>query len=350
MKSGDSAFGGRAQRLSQIGELALIRRIQGGEAPGDSSGVKTGIGDDTAVLSLTPGAVLLATTDLVVEDIHFRRSWASPRDIGWKAMAVNLSDIAAMGGRPRWALVGLAVPDSTTIDDVDRMYSGMREAAAPHGVTIVGGDCSSSPQPWAIDVTMLGEHQGTPRLRSMAKIGDAVAVTGALGGSAAGLAILEAGQRGANIQYAVRARTIAAHLNPEARVREGAWLGRHAAVHAMMDLSDGLTTDLGHICRASGAGARIMVDRIPIDPATREVARALDRDALVWASTGGEDFELLLTCDADAADELREGLLRETGTLLTVIGSVEPSEAGLSYVDARGAAVTLPQGYGHFSG
>ncbi len=339
----------RGQRVSHIGELALIRRIQDAGAAAAGAGVKTGIGDDTAVLALTPGAVLLATTDLVVEDVHFRRSWASPHDIGWKAMAVNLSDIAAMGGRPRWALIGLAIPDSTAVDDVDALYAGMRAAAAPHGVTIVGGDCSSSPRPWAVDVTMLGEHSGTPRLRSMAKVGDAVAVTGALGGSAAGLATLESGDR-IEIDAELRASVVAAHLNPEARVREGAWLGAHPGVHAMMDVSDGLTTDLAHICRASGTGARIAVDRIPISRATREVARALDRDALVWACTGGEDFELLLTCAPGAVDELAQDLLRETGTALTAIGRIEPAEAGIGYVDSHGAAVALPRGYGHFGG
>ncbi|MCI0547241.1 MAG: thiamine-phosphate kinase, partial [Candidatus Rokubacteria bacterium] len=172
--------------LSRLGELALIEQIRGASAGGIAPGVRAGIGDDTAVLEPTPRAVLLATTDLLLEDIHFRRPGAAPCDIGWKALAVNLSDVAAMGGRPRWALVALAVPGATDASEVEAFYAGMREAAAPHGVAIVGGDTAASPGGWMVNVTLLGEHGGAPRLRSAARPGDAVAVTGSLGASAAG--------------------------------------------------------------------------------------------------------------------------------------------------------------------
>src|SRR5262249_54462126 len=158
----------------------------------------------------------------VVEDVHFRRAWASPRDIGWKAMAVNLSDVAAMGGLPRWALVGLVLPASADVDEVDELYSGLRAAAGPHRVSIVGGGCSASAERWMIDVTLLGEHTGQPRLRSMAESGDAVVVTGSLGRSAAGLALLELEQEmAAVIPAEVRAEIVTAHLRPTPRVAEG---------------------------------------------------------------------------------------------------------------------------------
>ncbi|MBF8287537.1 MAG: Thiamine-monophosphate kinase [Candidatus Rokubacteria bacterium] len=341
-------------RSSSPGELELIRLIRRTVERSPAERVETGIGDDTAVLLPQPGARLLATTDLIVEDVHFRRAWASPFDIGWKAMAVNLSDIAGKGGQPLWALVALALPAPADPAEVESLYEGMRQAAAPHGVAIVGGDTSVSPRGWFVNVTLLGEHLGVPRLRSAAKPGDAVAVTGTLGRSAAGLAALEAGRARLG---AVRPETIevvtAAHLRPTARVAEGRWFGAAAGVHAMMDCSDGLATDLGHICRESRVGARVELDRLPADPAAREVAVALGADALSWATSGGEDFELLLTCDPASVDALRDGLGRATGTALTVVGEIEAFnalEAGVTFLGAGGLRVAIPAGYEHFSG
>ena len=338
-------------RSSSPGELEIIRLIRRTVERSPAERVETGIGDDTAVLLPQPGARLLATTDLIVEDVHFRRAWASPFDIGWKAMAVNLSDIAGKGGQPLWALVGLALPAPADPAEVEALYEGMRRAAAPHGVAIVGGDTSVSPRGWFVNVTLLGEHLGVPRLRSAAKPGDAVAVTGTLGRSAAGLAALEAGRARLG---AVRPETIevvtAAHLRPTARVAEGGWFGAAAGVHAMMDCSDGLATDLGHICRESRVGARVELDRLPVDPAAREVAGALSADALSWATSGGEDFELLLTCDPAAVHALSDGLGRATGTALTVVGEIETLEKGVTFLGAGGVGVAIPAGYEHFSG
>jgi len=338
-------------RSSAPSELDLIRLIRRTVERSPAERVETGIGDDTAVLLPQPGARLLATTDLIVEDVHFRRAWASPFDIGWKAMAVNLSDIAGKGGHPLWALVGLALPAPADPVEVEALYEGMRRAAAPHGAAIVGGDTSVSPRGWFVNVTLLGEHLGVPKLRSAAKPGDAVAVTGTLGRSAAGLAALEAGRARLG---AVRPETIeavtAAHLRPTARVAEGRWLGAAAAVHAMMDCSDGLATDLAHICRESGVGARVELDRLPVDPAAREVAGALGADALSWTTSGGEDFELLLTCERASVDALRDGLGRATGTALTVVGEIEALAEGVTFLGAGGLRVAIPAGYEHFSG
>jgi thiamine-monophosphate kinase len=336
----------------------MVRLIRRATARLGDRGVLTGIGDDTAVLAVTPGAKLLATTDLLIEDIHFRRAYASPRDIGWKALAVNLSDIASMGGTPRFALVGLAIPAPPRLDEVEAFYGGMSDAAAPHGVSIVGGDLSTSPAGWMINVTVLGEHAGTPRLRSAARPREAVAVTGVLGRSAAGLARLEREARAAGSTGGVRREIAeeiaAAHLRPQARVAEGRWLGAAPAVHAMMDLSDGLATDLDHICRESRVGARILTHRLPVAPATRDAAGVLGGDALRWATSGGEDYELLLTCDPDAVDRLAAGLRAATGTALTVIGEIcelEPGQGpGVAFLGADGEPVRLPAGYEHFGG
>jgi thiamine-monophosphate kinase len=333
--------------VRQVGELGLIRRIREGE--GEAPGVLTGIGDDTAVLSLTPGALLLATTDLLVEDVHFRRRSASPCDIGWKAMAVNLSDIAAMGGQPRWALVAAALPPATDVEAVEAFYAGMRELAAMHQVGIVGGDTSASPAGWIINVTILGEHTGTPKLRSAARPGDVVAVTGTLGRSAAGLALLEGGrtQTERTIGEEAWSELTRAHLRPVPRVTEGRWLGAQPSVHAMMDCSDGLATDLGHVCRESGTGARIEIDRLPIAAAVTAAARALARDAREWAASGGEDYELLVTCERADFDALRAGLRAATGAPLTEIGSIVAGRE-IRYVDERGQPVTVRPGYEHF--
>jgi thiamine-monophosphate kinase len=340
--------------LGGLGERGLIRRIRRSAAAGaGSSGVEVGIGDDTAVLTVPPGHKLLATTDLLIEDVHFRRTSAAPADIGWKALAVNLSDIAAMGGVPRWALVALAVPADTDVEAVDAFYAGMAEAAAPHGVTVVGGDTSASPGGWTVNVTLLGIHPGEPRLRSHARAGDAVAVTGSLGGAAAGLHALEIGldrARDTGLAAARLGEITRAHLRPRARIAEGRWLGQAPGVHAMMDCSDGLVTDLGHIGRESGVGARVRLDRVPVAAAAREAARALGADAQEWAVSGGEDYELLLTCDPAAADRLSGGLVEATGTPLTVIGRIEGAAGEIVFVDADGAPVAVRGGFEHFHG
>lgn len=338
--------------LSGLGELGLIRRIRSA-AGVDAPGVEVGIGDDTAVLAVPPGHKLLATTDLLIEDVHFRRASAGPADIGWKALAVNLSDIAAMGGIPRWALVALAVPVETDVDAVDAFYAGLTEAAAPHGVTVVGGDTSASTAGWTVNVTLLGIHPGEPRLRSYARPGDAVAVTGGLGASAAGLHALEMGldqARAAGVAGARLGEITRAHLRPRARVAEGRWLGRAPGVHAMMDCSDGLATDLGHICRESGVGVRARLEAIPIAAAAREAGRALSVDARDWAVRGGEDYELLLTCAPAAADGLIAGLAAATGTVLTVIGRIEGAAGEVVFVDAAGDPVPMRSGFEHFHG
>jgi thiamine-monophosphate kinase len=342
------------ERVGGLGELGLIRRIRRTAAAGTAApGVEAGIGDDAAVLSVPPGHKLLATTDLLIEDVHFRRISAAPADIGWKALAVNLSDIAAMGGIPRWALVALALPAETDVDAVDAFYAGMAEAAAPHGVTVVGGDTSTSPGGWMVNVTLLGVHPGEPRLRSHARAGDAVAVTGSLGASAAGLHALEIGldrARDAGLAGARLGEITRAHLRPRARVAEGRWLGQAPGVHAMMDCSDGLATDLGHICRESGAGSRVQLERVPVAAAAREAARVLGGDAREWAVSGGEDYELLLTCDPAAADRLGAGLVEATGTALTVIGRIEGAAGEPVFVDADGTPVAVRGGFEHFHG
>jgi len=331
----------------RLTELALIRALRGRFRPG--SGVRVGIGDDCAVLELPGGSLLLATTDLLIEDVHFRRRYAEPADIGWKALAVNVSDIASMGGRPRWALVALACPEGTTMDEVEAFYEGIHALGDEHEVALVGGDTSASPSGWAVNITLLGEATCPPVLRSGARAGDVVAVTGDLGRSAAGLAVLERREAPAGVPADALAALTAAHLRPRPRVKEGQWLAAAGGVTAMIDLSDGLATDLRHIADESRLAGRVDLGRLPIAEATRAVARATKHDAVAWATGGGEDYELLLTCDAAALDRLRDGLLRATGATLTAIGAVEAGGANVAFIGADGRAVDVGPGFEHFT-
>jgi thiamine-monophosphate kinase len=323
--------------------IEISRRASAGGA-----GVRVGIGDDCAVLEPGPGRLLLATTDLMIEDVHFRRRWAAPADLGWKSLAVNLSDVAAMGGRPRWALIALACPDGVSVEDAEGFYSGLLALAAEHDVAVVGGDTSASPGGWLVNVTVLGEALAAPVLRSTARAGNVVAVTGALGRAAAGLALLEQPAAPAGVTPAALDDVRDAHLRPRPRVREGQWLASAGGVTAMIDLSDGLATDLGHIAEESGVGARIPLDRVPVGEGARAVAAALGRDALAWATGGGEDYELLLTCEAGAFARLADGLAAATGARLAAIGEVAPAGAGVRYTDASGREVTVAPGFEHF--
>ncbi|MBI4638432.1 MAG: thiamine-phosphate kinase [Candidatus Rokubacteria bacterium] len=333
-----------AGRLTERALIGIARRRAGDVLPG----VRVGIGDDCAVLEPRAGAPLLATTDLLVEDVHFRRRWTSPADLGWKSLAVNLSDIAAMGGRPRWALVALACPAETSLEEVEAFFGGALALASAHDVVLVGGDTSASPSGWIVNVTLLGEAATAPLLRSTARVGDVLAVTGPLGRSAAGLTLLELPAPPPAVPADASTDVRAAHLRPRPRLREGQWLAAAGGVTAMIDLSDGLAADVAHIAEESRVGARVDLPRLPVDESTRCVARALDRDPLAWATGGGEDYELLLACDSHALDRLTAGLALATGAVLSPIGEIVERKEGVRFVGAGGRDVQVAPGFEHF--
>ncbi len=271
-------------RLKHLGErraVARIRRAFGGRR----ADVLIGIGDDAALVR-APAALLL-TTDVLVEDEDFRRDYHPPRLLGRKALNVNLSDIAAMGGRPRHALVGLALPGDTDVAWLRRFMGGLREAAREAGVALVGGDLSAA-EKIMISVTVTGEAK-LPVRRSGARPGDSIFVSGTLGDAAGGLRLLEKG----GIHGVVKAvrPLVDAFLDPAPRLELGRRLAGGRLASAMIDLSDGLSVDLAHICEESRVGAEVEASRVPVSPALGRFAH----DPLALALDGGEDFELLFT-------------------------------------------------------
>lgn len=304
--------------VADVGEFGVISRLRQrfGEA---GVGVVRGIGDDTAALQVTPGHLLLATTDAAVEGVHFIRASTTPRALGRRVLAVNLSDVAAMGGIPRWALISFSLPGSTPIQFVDELAEGFGEEAARYQVGIVGGNLARSPERMVLDLTLLGEGEpGRVVYRTGAKAGDRVLVTGTLGDAAAGLAIL-LGQAPADVPGADT--LIARQQIPTPRVEAGQAIAHSGMATAMIDLSDGLAADLGHLAEDNRLGAIALADSLPLSPALDALARASGHDPLAWALHGGEDYELLLTAPPDCAADLI-ATLATIGVQLTDVGEM----------------------------
>lgn len=292
--------------MRPIGEFELIALFTR-EAPAAGAGVVAGIGDDAAVLRPPPGELLVSTVDAVVDRVHFGRAFA-PEDVGWKALAVNLSDVAAMGARPLWALVALATPRREDPSRLARIGRGLASCARAHRVAVVGGNVTRASE-LSLTVTVLGSARpGRILRRSGARAEDALLVSGTLGDAALGLL------PGAAPALARRQR------RPTPRLALGRALAGIA--HACIDVSDGLLQDLGHLCRASGVGASLRLSELPLSPAYLRVARGL-ADPFEPALSGGEDYELLAAVPVRRVPEaLRAG--RRARTPLTVVGSVVP--------------------------
>ncbi|MDR7417812.1 MAG: thiamine-phosphate kinase [Armatimonadota bacterium] len=346
-------------RVADLGELAVLARIV--ERVGAQDGaIVVGIGDDTAALRVTPGMLTLLTTDALVEDVHFRRATSSPADVGWKALAINASDIAAMGGRSRHAVVSLMLPADLDAAWVDGLYDGLLMMAASCGVTVVGGNLAQAPV-IIVDVALLGEVEPDRLIRrDGARAGDLLAVTGTLGRAAAGLVALtehladgavchaHAPDRAAEDHATAIAPAIAAQRRPEPRLAAGRVLAGAGGVHAMIDLSDGLALDLWRLCEASGVGVRLDAARLPVDPCVPVVAMRSGRSALQLAIAGGEDYELLFAVAERDAGRVLARLQAETGLAATVIGQVLPLSAGRSVVVDGAPRPLDASGWTHF--
>ena len=310
-------------------------------------GVLTGIGDDAAVLEVAADKLLLATCDIQIDGVHFQMKAFSPEDIGVKSAAVNLSDIAAMGGVPRFALVSLAIPPETEATFLHRLYDSLQRSLRLHGAEIVGGNTAALPERLAIDVTLIGEVERDAVLRrSGASPGDVLCVTGPLGASRAGLMLLEEGAP--SVETSHRMAALGAHRTPIPRVREGRTLSSTHWVSACIDVSDGLLGDARHLSEESGARIVIDTGRVPIADCAIAVARAAKVDAIDLALLGGEDYELLFTVPKNALDHVTERLLRETGTSAVPIGEVVDGPTELLLRRNGKCAPPDDHGFDHF--
>lgn len=326
-------------RLGQ-GEFEIIEQLK---ARCESSPVvRLGIGDDCAILQLPPGELLLTTTDMLIESIHFRRDWTDFLSLGRKSAAVNLSDLAAMGALPRALFLAVAIPADLTAADLDLFFTGFLEVCHASKAVLAGGDTCSSKGGVSICVTALGTAPETAVVRRTgAHPGDGIYVTGTLGDSALAL------------QWLMTGRTpppelLKRHLEPTARVEVGRRLGTAGVPTAMIDISDGLLADLGHILTASRVGACIEIDRLPLSPALRAVG---DDDHLLYdrALTGGEDYELLFTAPPEAQGEI-DRIATDVDLPITRVGTISETCGEVTLTHA-GSLCPLPQhkGYKHFS-
>lgn len=322
-------------------EFDLIRSIASRFSVPDGI---TGIGDDCAVIPAASPALsdTLVTTDLLAEGVHFLRESIPPSDIGYKSAAVNISDIAAMGGIPRWAFLSIALPPDLTASSpwLSGFMDGFTACCKRFGVTLLGGDTSASTGGVFVNVTLMGScPHGTALLRSSARPGDLVCVTGTLGDSAAGLRILtdrtgdDATCTDQKVQLKDGATLLKRHCRPEPRVTEGQALREHQGVHAMMDVSDGIAADLPHILEASGVGATVDVQSLPLSPELRRLCASRGWDPADLALCGGEDYELLFTIAPGT----------EPPVPFTVIGTIDAAP-GLRWLGGKSSYT----GFRHF--
>lgn len=332
--------------VGTAGEFNLVARLRAICAATTSPDTIIGIGDDTAVLRLDDREVLLATCDIQIEGTHFRFDTISPYQLGRRAIAVNLSDIAAMGGHPTHAFVSLALPSDFPVADFDALFEGMRDMMAAHGASIDGGNLAASGDHLMIDVFLLGRAEKSAlRTRAGAHPGDGIYITGSVGASSAGLAVLT---KYGSAHPALFRDLVRAHLEPEPRVAAGIALAQSGAVTAMIDISDGLAADLGHVCNSSNAGAEIEYDLIPHRPEIDTVARELNREPAGYVLYGGEDYELLFTVSPEREADIA-GLSATIGLPMTRIGRITGERGRISVLEKNGSAKPLTgTGWDHF--
>ena len=336
-----------------MNEFEFIKRIRDlADQRGPSPGLIRGIGDDAAALKSFTGTDVVVSTDLLVEDIDFRRDTIRPNQLGHKALAVSLSDIAAMGARPRWTLLSIGVPkDVWQSGFIDSFYDGVFKIADRFGVKLIGGDVSRTPEKIVINSIALGECLLEREVfRSGAKPGDQIYVTGYLGDAVAGLRLIE---RGARLHEDHSTPThsnpidhlLLRHLEPEPRVGWGLLLGERQLATAMIDISDGLSSDLNHLCQESQAGALVDAHLLPIDQVVTEMCGRRALDPLMLALHGGEDFELLFTVRPENVSKLPA---RVDGIPITRIGDIKEASHGVRIAEGAKIWNLEPGGWEHF--
>jgi len=333
---------GGTMKLEQLGEFALIDLIKQ-DTINKAESVVIGIGDDAAVLKPTPGSLQLVTTDMLVEKVHFDLSTSSAWQLGYKAIGVNLSDIAAMGGVPNHVVISIAVPKHLPVDFVVSLYDGMKEICREFGVNIVGGDTVSSPHGLVINVTVLGEVEPDKlQRRSGASAGELIVVTGTLGDSSCGLDLLMLGEWQ---NYKFASSLVTKHLMPRPQVLQGPQIATLGST-SMNDISDGLASEVNEIAHASSVGMRIYSHQIPLSPELQATAPMFGKTAVEYGLYGGEDYQLVFTITPDQFKVLAQV---DIAARLTVVGEVTDQSLGVQLVTEDGCTSPLEaKGYNHF--
>jgi thiamine-monophosphate kinase len=331
--------------LREIGEFGFIRRISEGCLVRPERIVKA-IGDDAAAFRSDPDMLSLITTDLLLERVHFLRHAIRGRDLGHKSLAVNLSDIAAMGGIAREAFVSIAIPEDCDLAYLDAIYDGMKALAARFAVNILGGDTTASKTDLILNLAVYGVVSEREMMtRDAARPGDAIFSSGHLGDSRAGLHLI---LDGIEVDTPELEALRAAHLHPEPQLREGRFLAAQAGIGAAIDVSDGLSSDLGHIVEESRVGARLWADRLPLSDELRYYCQRFGKSPLEYALSGGEDYTLLVTAAPDRAETIARGFEQGFGRPLYRIGEITDSMR-IELIEGEGrSTLVTPTGWDHF--
>lgn len=306
-----------------------------------SKNIKIGIGDDCAVITGS-GRNMLFTTDILIENIHFDLKYFSPEILGEKAIAVNLSDIAAMGGAPLYILISLGIPVSTRVKFIEKLYEGFESMADKYSCSIIGGDISSSYSGLIINITIIGDvKKNAYTSRAGARIKDKIFLTGTVGDSAAGLELLKRGKK-------IKNKLTEKHLSPKPRLKEGKILAEETGVSSMIDISDGLFSDLKRICEESKCGAKIYMDKIPISRSLHQWEKPINNDIFDYALYGGEDYELLFTVGEKKIKNLQKRW-QKMKIPITCIGEISSKKNSITLVYPGGKEKPIfKTGYDHF--
>lgn len=338
--------------LKDIGEFALIKRLTKNITL-DKERVIMGVGDDVAVVKTKAEKYLLLTCDILIEGTHFTKETITPHQLGKKVVAINVSDIAAKGGIPKQALISIGLPKDTKVIYVEEIYRGIKEQSKKFNIDIVGGNTALSKDKIFIDLFLVGEIKPDfLLLRSGAKPGDKILVTGNLGDSSAGLKIIEDHNlklEDIKLEKKYKIKLKQAHLSPNPRLLESRIIAKSYLANSMMDISDGLSGDLAKICEASNVGAIIWEEKIPVSKETLTFAKSIGKSPFNFALHGGEDYELLFTTPKENVDIIIRKIQRETKTKVTEIGEIKDRKFGIKIVKTNGRMMPLnTYGWNHF--
>lgn len=333
-------------KLKEIGEFGFIERFK----PWFEKLVPentVGIGDDCSIIPVTNEEDWVITTDMLIEDVHFLRNAMTPKQLGYKSLAVNLSDIASMGASPVGSFLSIAIPSDLDVEYLDKFMQGYHQLSEKFNVPLLGGDTTKSLKHLAINVCVVGKcKKGLAKRRNMACNNDIICVTGILGDSAGGLQILlnNLDRNNADHDYLLKK-----HFVPEPRLDEGQFLATFEGIHAMMDISDGIASDLVHILKASAKGAKIDLDSIPVSETLQKVAKQQNWNIMELAIGGGEDYELLFTVDPAKKQEIDEAYFARFGKHIIPIGKIEQSAPQIMWFNNKQEVIMKKGGFNHFA-